>query len=406
VGATAVAGAGLGMAALLLGTPGIPRLPSGLARGSVERHLSNQVGFYRLPAQGAAAALGAASLVAPAKEPGRMRAAWLLLPWALVPLAAALVFATGRAVPVQRSLSFAVAIPLLGGLGGVALVHWLRGRLGAVAAAVGAVVVAGALLASVFLGWEAWRTRRPWSEDRRLAEFQALGGYLAGAGRPAIIVVDRPEVATEASGPHFGTVPVMRRVRAELPPRLALQTTVYLGDPDLLLAGRPTLRPGLTGFDEVSREMWRAVRPLLEHDPIIVVLRSQFLGFDEAARAHPGWREGPWAAIVAGPPVPAGFDRPAPPERPSAGSLTARWAISFAVISFAGIGWAGRFGGGPPSLRIALAPATGVAILVAAGLLAERFGVRIGGPGGVVVWIAVAFAGAVAAVTARPGALA
>lgn len=52
-------------------------------------------------------------------------------------------------------------------------------------------------------------------------------------------------------------------------------------------------------------------------------------------------------------------------------------------------------------MRVALAPATGLVALVVAGLLAERFGVRMGGPGGLVVVIVVAAAGAIAAITHR-----
>jgi hypothetical protein len=403
VAATAGGGAGLGAAALLLGTPGIPRVPSGLVREAVDRQLSDQVSLYRLPAIGVPAALGAASLVPPRSDPGRYRAAWFLIPWALAPAVAWLLHLAGRTLPVQRTLSFALAIPMLAGLGGVAAVRWLHGRLGRAASVAGALLVAAAVVFSVSSGWEVWRTRRPWSEDRRLAELHALGAYLADAGRPAVVVVDRR--GGDENAPvdrHFGTVPVMRRLRAELPPRLALRTTVYLGDPDRLLSGRPTLRPGVPGYDEISRETWRAVRPLLGHDPVIVVLRSQYSGFEQKVRSHPDWRAAGWVAVVAGPSPPTSFDHPATPVPPSVPSLLARWAAMLAIISFAGVGWAGGLAGGSLSTRIALVPAAGLAMLIPVGLVAERLGVRVGGPGGVAVWIGVAFAGAVAAVTRIP----
>lgn len=389
VGTTVAAGAGLGIAALLLGTPGIPRAPMGLSRGSVDRHLSDQLARYRLPAAAGAAAVGGAWLIADVDDSPRRRAAWLLVPWALIPAAAALVYVAGRTVPLQRALSFALAIPLLGALGLVAAVGWVRGRFGRVAAAAAALLAIVALTFSVTFAWETWRTRKPWSEDRPLAEFYTLGRYLTDADRPAIVVVDEPRAEGD-----FGTVPVMRRFRAELPARLALDSTVYLGDPELLVEGRPTLRPEVSGFDEVSRETWRAARSLLPQDPIIVILRSHLTGFARAVEAHPGWRTNEWMAVVSGPPPPV---RPVAPERPSAASLVAWSVSSLAVIALAGAGWVVRLGGGSPALRLALAPATGLAALVVAGLLVERLGVRMGGPGGVVMVIVVSAAGAIAA---------
>ena len=393
VGTTVAAGAGLGIAALLLGTPGIPRTPIGLSRGSVDRHLSDQLARYRLPAAAGAAAVGGAWLAAGTGDSPRRRAAWLLVPWALVPAAAALVYVAGRTVPLQRALSFALAIPLLGALGLVAAVRWVRGRFGRAAAATAALLAILALIFSVTFAWETWRTRKPWSEDRPLAEFHTLGRYLTDADRPAIVVVDEPRAEGD-----FGTVPVMRRIRAELPARLALGSTVYLGDPELPVEGRPTLRPDVSGFDEVSRETWRAARSLLPLDPIIVMLRSHLTGFARAVGAHPEWRTNGWMAVVSGPPPPA---LPVAPERPSAASLVALSVSSLAVIALAGAGWAIRFGGGSLSMRVALAPATGLVALVVAGLSVERLGVRMGGPGGVVVVIVVSAAGAIAAIAHR-----
>jgi hypothetical protein len=104
-------------------------------------------------------------------------------------------------------------------------------------------------------------------------------------------------------------------------------------------------------------------------------------------------------AVVSGPPPPSGS--PVVPEGPSASSLAAWWASSLAVTALVGAGWADRFGGGSFGLRMALAPATGLVALTVAGLLVERLGVRTGGAGGVITVIAVAGAGALAAVWRR-----
>lgn len=400
VGTTAVGGAGLGIAALLFGTPGIPHAPKGLSRGSVDRHLSDQLARYRLPAVVAAAAVGGTWLAVDEREPSRRRAGWLLIPWALVPAIAALAYATGWTVPLQRALSFSLAIPVLGALGLVAAVSWTRGRFGSVAAGVLGLLTVLALTTSVMFAWETWRSRKPWSEDQALADFRALGDYLIEVGRPAIVVVDQGSGTEKGTESEFGTVPVMRRVRAELPAHLALRTTVYLGDPALLTEGRPTIRPEIVGFDDVSRETWLAARVLLPDDPTIVILRSHLNGFANVIDAHPGWRTNGWMAVVAGPPPP--IDPPVVPERPSSSALLAWWASSLAVIALTGAGWAARLGGGPFGLRMALAPATGLAALIFIGLLVERLGVRTGGAGGVITVIVIAASGVLAAIIRRP----
>jgi hypothetical protein len=347
----------------------------------------------------AAAAVGAVSLLVPRGEPGRRRAAWLLIPWALLPVGAALFYAVGRTIPVQRSLSFALAIPLLGALGAVGAIGWLRDRAGRLAGAAAALLTAAALVVSISFGWEVWRSRRPWSDDGRLASFRAVAAYVAHADRPAVIVVDAvPGEGGRAHG-EFGTVPVLRRVRAELPAGLALRTTVYLGDPDRLAADLPTLRPDVPGYDEISRATWGAVRLLLLSDPVIVVVRSHFNGFRAAVREHPDWMTTPSMAVVSGPPPSP--DRPPPPERPSAASLAMWWAASLAVITLAGAAWAARLGEGSFGMRIALAPATGLAVLVVAGVLVERLGIRMGGPGGLMTVIILTLGGTVVAISPR-----
>ena len=55
-------------------------------------------------------------------------------------------YAAGRTVPLQRALSFALAIPVLGAIGLVAAILWMRGRFGKVAAAAVALVAFTALI--------------------------------------------------------------------------------------------------------------------------------------------------------------------------------------------------------------------------------------------------------------------
>jgi hypothetical protein len=400
IGTIAAGGTALGIASLLLGTPGIPRTPTGLSRESLDRHLGKQVARYRLLLTVPLAAVGGAALALD-REASRRRAAWFLIPWALVPAAAGLAYALGRTVPLPRALSFALAIPLLAGLGLVFVLAWLRERVGRMVVAAAGILAVAALVVSAAFAWDAWRSREPWSEDRAFAEYHALGAYLAAADRPAIVVVDGRPGADRGAERSFGTVPVMRRLRAELPASDALRTFVYLGDPDRLLAGQPTPRPDVAGFDEVSRETWEAVQPLLGADPTIVLLRSQFRGYAAAVRAHPDWSDAGWVAIASGPDPMASLVDPAAQERPGPYALLGGWALSLAVLTGVGAGWVVRLGGGPPWLRLALAPAIGVALLVPVTLLAEHLGIRVGGRGGTLVAAALAGAGLVAAIVGR-----
>ena len=138
------------------------------------------------------------------------------------------------------------------------------------------------------------------------------------------------------------------------------------------------------------------MRPLLDEDPTIVVLRSQFRGYAAAASA-PRLAERRWVAIV-GPDPPATFAAPAPADRPIRRRCSAVGALP-AVLSAVGAGWVVRLGGGPRWLRLALAPAIGVALLVPTCLLGV--GIRVGGIGGAFVVVALAGAGLVAAIVGR-----
>ena len=104
---------------------------------------------------------------------------------------------------------------------------------------------------------------------------------------------------------------------------------------------------------------------------------------------------------MVGPDPPVTLAAPAPADRPDPATLFGRWALSLAVLSAVGAGWVVRLGGGPRWLRLALAPAIGVALLVPTCLLVERVGIRVGGIGGAFVVVALAGAGLVAAIVGR-----
>src|SRR5207237_580625 len=70
---------------------------------------------------------------------------------------------------------------------------------------------------------------------------QTAANYLGQVdhGNPVIFVVDRQEEETD-----FGMIVAFRRLRATMPAAMVPRVVVYLGDPENLLAGRPTYRPG------------------------------------------------------------------------------------------------------------------------------------------------------------------
>ena len=370
-------------AAALLGLPGTPRTPLGITKDSIVGNLERQLPHYRFPAPAVAAVGGAAALLA--RRASRL-ALWLLVPWALVPAGAAILYAASGTVPVQRALTFALAIPILG----VALFEgvvragrsWL-GRVGPVLLArVGTTVLA--LLVLIPVAWsvarahEVWTSRPPSTSNERLVQFQALARYIDSAGRPAIVVVDRAERDLGTAGADFGSVPMLRRLRAELEPGLIENVTPYLGDPVALLEGRPTLRPDVPGFDETSLELWEQVSPLLSRDPLVIVLRPFHQSFDRLVQDHPGWQVTDWLAVVRGPTQGSGLGEPPPPVAPTFGSLIAIGIVLLAGAGVVGIGWAWGTGPNDPIARACLAPATGVSVLVIAGVAAEHLGLRTG----------------------------
>ena len=118
--------------------------------------------------------------------------------------------------------------------------------------------------------------------------------------------------------------------------------------------------------------------------------------------SHPEWRSLGWLAIVAGPAPAPSLDRPRRRRGRAARRVVAWWAACLGLLAVAGAGWALRFADGPLAERLALAPAAGVAVLVPVCLVAERLGLRVGGPAGIGIAIGVTFAGAFAAVTRGP----
>ncbi|HEX7247564.1 MAG TPA: hypothetical protein VF351_05625, partial [Actinomycetota bacterium] len=372
VSSAVTAGGGLLVGALALTGAGPLRTPLGLTHEGIAGNIARQLPRYRFPIP-AITALG--GITALWTRPRARPSLWLLGPWASVPAVAALVFAVGLDVPVQRALTFALALPILSvalaetvvraGVGVAGRTSVSRGRIVAVLLITG---MAGAVAWFALAGHGAWVSRPTPMSNEQFAQLQATARYLDAAGGPAVVVVDVPESGRGAPGRDFGSVPAIRRLRAQLAPDLILDARVYLGHPGRLLQAQPTLRPDVPGFDETSRELWASVQPLLEADPAIIVLRPFYRAWGELVRDHPEWKATDWLAIVRGPAPADGSLALGEPRAPGVGSLAAKAGLILLVAGVAGLGW--TWAAGPADLlaRSCLAPAAGIAAIVLVGL--------------------------------------
>lgn len=385
-------GGGLLVAVGALAGLGPLRTPLGLTREGISGNIERQLPRYRFPIPAVTALAGIAALGTSARARSSL---WLLVPWASVPAVAAIAFAAGLDLPVQRALTFALAVPILS----VSLLETVV-RAGARVArrtttwrarVVPGLLVAGmvgAIAWSVVVGHDTWRSRTSPVSNEQFAQLQAAARYLDVAGGPAVVVVDVPESGGGAPGRDFGSVPAIRRLRAQLDPALILDVRVYLGDPDRLLDGEPTLRSDVPGFDETSRELWAHVQPLLERDPAIIVLRPFYRAWSRLASDHPAWKVTDWFAIVRGPSPATGALEAVVPPSPDVGSLATKATLILLVVGVTGLGWAWAAGPSDHLARSCLAPAAGLAAIVLTGLVAERLGAQAGRWGAVVVAVA------------------
>jgi hypothetical protein len=142
-------------------------------------------------------------------------------------------------------------------------------------------------------------------------------------------------------------------------------------------------------YDGTSWRYFRDVRPLLRNGPrpVAVLLRSanpdrEF--FSYWTKSHAEGPPGVW--VVDGPPapVPAGGVATGPATPIGAGNVGWAAVALLAMVWIVGSGWAVAVSErGSWFAASALAPAVGVAVVVAAGVLADRAGIRLGSGGGV-----------------------
>jgi hypothetical protein len=368
LGSAGVLGAAA-LASLAAGQPRSPKLPG----ESFSLKLSRDAPRYGLPALAPGMALGAAAGVR--TSPSRPRTmVTLIVLWAATAGVAVALLLRGAPVPAHRLLAFAMGMPLLFALGVVALLALLRSRAGVVGLAAGVLAAVAMLGASTLVAFRGWDEAKPWMLRTEVIQAATAGTYLerAGGDRPVVFVVN------QRGSPLSTTSLAFHVIRSGLPADVIPRTFVYLGDPELLLRGEPTLDPRIPSFDQASQTHFAAVRPILAERPIVMVLQAFHHGYRAIVKVHPDWEIAPGIAVVQGP-RPTEI-RPAPglPAPLSGGRMAALVAAVVLALAAAGGGWAFVLVPASSLDRVALAPAIGIAAIVLPGVVAGRLGFGAG----------------------------
>ena len=376
VGTILVAAGALGVAALVGLTPAGPQPPPPSRSMFLDR-LRGVLPSYRLLFV-VPVALGGAALLREGSA-RRRRSLWFALLWCASALAAAALLYAGLPVAAHRIVGFALALPFLAAaaLVGVAGRAWRTGR--APIRAVGTAVLVLGVAVGAFVTLRDWYDNAPSMSAKAFGYATTAGAYLDryAPGRPVVLLFE-----TTPGGVVVG----VRTFRAAAPPDRIAQVGAYLGDVTELLAGRPTTRPGDAAFNTASLGTWRAVRPVLARDPVILTNPAFDTAFPALLAQHPDWLVAPGLMVVSGP-RPAGIQAAAIPGPISGWFLLLGGLAVLALLGAAGVGWAWSLVPSGWFERCALAPAFGVATLVLGGAVADAAGVRLAGP---VAWLVVA----------------
>jgi hypothetical protein len=309
-----------------------------------------------------AAALGsvAAWFGADRRDVRRRIAAAVAVVWAALGVVGLVAFGVlGLRFPAYRLLVAAVGLPILGAAFLVGAARVLAGRLRPVGTALACAVVLFGSTAAVAAGWQVWRLRVPAFTVEQARQATVAGRYLRTVpDRPAIIVVTGVSIAKQD-----------RVVRSMMPPDQIVRPRIFIGSAADLLAGRPTVSPNAR-ITSSSAATFRAVRPLLGLDPVVIALSAFGRRLDRTTEFP---RLAPGVSLVRG-------DPPSEPIStalnlgPSAPRLVADLVLMLAAVSLAGLGWAWRAVPGRAVAAVALAPATGIAALCLVGVVIGTLG--------------------------------
>ncbi|HEX2089028.1 MAG TPA: hypothetical protein VHI54_03710 [Actinomycetota bacterium] len=375
--------AGLGILALSPGGPDIRTV----YRGELEKKLREDLPLYRFPLTLPLAGVGAAAVSAWRSRPPRWRlgggfALVLLLSWAVVTAIGILLFVAGSDVSLHRFLAFFLPLPLLMGVGILALGRLLRSRTSVIS---GVLIVVFATGAFVFLGArDLYRTIPDergiqWIDKGKIDDALTAGRYLdmtgVSANEPVVFVID-----DHGPNPVVSVSQLIYVIAANLRPERTEQAHFYFGDPERYLQGKPTVRPGRPLYNQMSALLWRDIQPLIRTKPIALVLASYNPQYLETVSRHPELRTLNNTMVLNGPDPPTSKLRNLIPASGPLRILSLQLA-TLLVLFLAGLGWAIVLL--PRGLRsrevLAVAPAVGIAFVVAAGVLLDRAGVRPAG---------------------------
>jgi hypothetical protein len=394
VGTIAVGGLGVGGVPLLL-APGAntpTQGPGTLFRINVERLLP----AYHLRVKLPLAVVGAATLAWLDPKVPRRRTLLLFAVW-LLPLGiAALAYQQGRPIPLMRFFGTALALPLLGAAAFTALIA-LASRisgvkvLDAVLALVAVSLVAAVLWGSAMTAAENVDNTTTSVTSIELEPIRAANAFIAQVEPPAaVFVVDGPTRS-------------FRRLRMLARGTLVDRIHVFPGTPAQLFerAGRA----GGPSPDEISDEGFGgrtavieadAIQAIREPDAVALVIRPYFSDYDRLAKDRRNVEIADGVLLLrpaSRPPI----VRTTPLSPPPTSALVTATLIAFAALFAAGSGWSVALLRQPWELRLALAPAIGMAVLVLVGSALGLAGVPTGHRPGFLIWFGVTAAGWVGA---------
>jgi hypothetical protein len=394
VGTIAAGGLGIGGIPLLL-TPGANTPTTGpgtLFRINVERLLPS----YRLSLKLPLAGVGAAALALLGPNIPRRRTLLLYAVW-LLPLGiAALAFQQGRPIPLMRFFGTALALPLLGAAAftaSIAVASRISGvkALNAVAAIVAVGLVAAALWGSTLTATDNVDKTAPSVTSVELEPIRAANAFVAEVDPPAAVFV--------VNGPTRS----FRRIRMLARGTIVDRIHVFPGTPaELFERARASQRPSP---EDIPEEGFAGRKAVIEADAveamrtpgaIALVIRPYFSNYDHVARDRENVEIGDGVVLLrptSRPPI----VRTTPLSPPPTSALVTSTLIAFAALFAAGSGWSFAMLRQPWELRLALAPAIGMAVLVLVGSALGLAGVPTGHRPGLAIWFGVTAAGWVTA---------
>jgi hypothetical protein len=294
-----------------------------------------------------------------------------LVGWALAMLAGVPIGIVTGWYPADRLMTFSFPIPILAGVG----LAWTWQRLAPRRVLAGVVVagLAGAMAAGAMMAWDRQAPFLSALEVDRVTIASRIAD-LTPIGTPLVFVVDDDDATATFLATRAANV-----IRAVLPPDRAADAHVFVGTPEDLLAGRPTVT-GDPEYDALSRLYLDDIPTGGPAEPMTLVVVP--FNRTAAGRAEPAlhrWSRGVFAGLAGTPSQTRPARDPLEPSTPAGIAVAA--VATLVLASGAGYGWS-RWAVEDRVTAIALAPAFGVAVLVLVGIALERVGLALSGSAG------------------------